>query len=190
MPLPSGLLYFTDTRTNLDVAPESALALIRGLSAQYSGFVWGQIPDRARRAPFRDDDVEIAAELNRTAMAFTPASEPGLAAAMTAAPQGRLNVARFIVGRGGGRGLDLPFRAGMIHGGRQMLRQEFRNLIRRDAKMLSDFLEMGIAERGLNLLRRNRKVRAIAEPGLDLLVQSVGLQLFDDALQAAKRRFG
>ena len=31
-----------------------------GVPAQNSGFVWGQIPDRARRAPFRDDDVEIA----------------------------------------------------------------------------------------------------------------------------------
>jgi len=66
----SGLFYITDIRSNLVVTPESAFALVRGLGAilTYSGFVWGEIPDRTRRAPFRDDDVEIAAELNRTAV--------------------------------------------------------------------------------------------------------------------------
>jgi len=40
----SGLFYFTDARPNLDVTPDK------------------------RQGAFRDDDVEIAAELNRTAM--------------------------------------------------------------------------------------------------------------------------
>ena len=36
------------------VTPESAFALIRGLD-EYLDSLSGQIPDRARRAPFRDD---------------------------------------------------------------------------------------------------------------------------------------
>ena len=41
--------YITDTRPNLDVAPESALALIRG-PGPILRFRLGQIPDRTRRA--------------------------------------------------------------------------------------------------------------------------------------------
>jgi hypothetical protein len=54
-------------RLPLDVTPESALALIRGLP-QYFGSSFCEIPDNARKAHFRDDDVENIAELNRTAV--------------------------------------------------------------------------------------------------------------------------
>ena len=60
-PVLSGLFYLRDIRSNLDVTPESALALIRGLG-EYPDSLLGQIPDRARRAPFRDDGGEIAAD--------------------------------------------------------------------------------------------------------------------------------
>jgi hypothetical protein len=66
-------------RSPLDVTSESALALIRGLP-QYLGSSFCKFPDSARKAHFRDDDVENSAELNRTAVGST---RPSSAAPVT-----------------------------------------------------------------------------------------------------------
>jgi len=69
-PMLSGLFYLPNTCQNLDVTPESALALIRGLG-EYSEPMSKEIPDRARRAPFRDDTVEKSRKISRTVVGVT-----------------------------------------------------------------------------------------------------------------------
>ncbi len=95
----SGLFYLHGIRFYTDVIPENASAFIRDLYGYYA-MAFGTIPDRAPKAPFRDDAIGIVGELNRIAGGLTrPSSNmPGAfpivwmaasSAAMTAEPIAR-----------------------------------------------------------------------------------------------------
>src|SRR5258705_10114550 len=60
-------------------------------------------------------------------------------------------------------------RAGMVDGGRELLRQHLGKLVDRNVEARRELLDGVAAEHLLQLLGRNRQVLAVADPGFDLI---------------------
>src|SRR5215831_19350491 len=72
--------------------------------------------------------------------------------------------------------LDRAVRTHLVDHVGQILRQQFERGVDRQAEMASEFLNLGVAESGLELVFADRKIGAGAEPGLQLRVQAALLQ--------------
>ena len=81
---------------------------------------------------------------------------------------------RVIVGLGRLQG---AVRTHAVDGLRQMLRQHREQLIDRQAGLARHLLQLLVAERGAQLVGRDRQVGAIAEPGGHLAAEATLLQL-------------
>src|SRR5262249_52746970 len=75
--------------------------------------------------------------------------------------------------------LDRAVRARLVDDVGQILRQQFERGIDRQAEMAGEFLNLGVAENGLELVFTDWKIGAGAEPGLHLRVQAALLQRGD-----------
>ena len=60
----------------------------------------------------------------------------------------------------------------MVDGGRELLRQHLGQLIDRNTEARRKLLDGVAAEHLLQLLRRNRQVLAVADPGFDLVAEA------------------
>src|SRR5690242_1353036 len=82
--------------------------------------------------------------------------------------------------------VQLAVGTGLVHRCWQVLRQHAGDLIDWDAELGRQLLELLIAERRLDLIRRDRQVRRVcAQPGLDAIAKSCLLQHAEHALVAA-----
>ena len=57
-------------------------------------------------------------------------------------------------------------RAGLVDDARKMFRQQLEGGVRRNAEMLGQLRDLRAAERGAQLIRRNRKIAAVAQPAI------------------------
>ena len=78
----------------------------------------------------------------------------------------------------------LALGTGLIHGRRQLLRQHLRELIDGDIETSGELLDGIAAKHLLQLLRRDRQVLTVSDPGFDLIAEARLLQLCDDRAQA------
>src|ERR1700685_4524817 len=69
-----------------------------------------------------------------------------------------------------------PVRARFVDDLRQELRQRGQHIVHRQAELAREFLDLGIAENGLELIGGDRHVLAVAQPRLDLRAEAALLQ--------------
>src|SRR6516162_8755409 len=79
--------------------------------------------------------------------------------------------------------LDRAVRARFVDDVAQILRQQFERGIDRQAEVACEFLNLGIAENGLELVFADRKIGARTEPGVHLGVQAALLQRGDQTVE-------
>jgi hypothetical protein len=84
-----------------------------------------------------------------------------------------------------GRVRELAIRAGVVHRGGKLLRQNLGELINRDIKTRSQLLDGIAAQHLLQLLGRDGKVLAVSDPGSDLVAKACLLQPGDDRREPA-----
>ena len=90
---------------------------------------------------------------------------------------------RTAISRSGGV-RQAAVRAGVIDGGRELVRQHLGELVDRNVEARRELLDGVAAEHLLQLFGRNRQVLAVADPRFDLIAKPALLKLGDDRRQS------
>src|SRR6516164_10253317 len=86
--------------------------------------------------------------------------------------------------------LQRAVRAGFVDDVGQVLRQQLERRSVQQAELPREFLNLGVAENGLELIFADRKIGARPEPGLYLRIQAALLQRGDQAIEIVILRLG
>ena len=80
---------------------------------------------------------------------------------------------------------QLAVRAGVIHRGGKLLRQNFGDLVDRYVEPCSQLLDGVAAEHLMQLVGCDRQILTVSDPGFDLLAKARLLQLCNDGRESA-----